>query len=216
MSVVNNIDPFETGVSLIYQLDARVKLVLTMAFIITCNLIPTGKWLIFAAPALFALVIVLFSKLEVKKIILRSFLVLPFILAAFPLIFTLPGEPLFSFQFLNIDFVISNEGLLQFAFILLKSWFSILISVILVMSTPFSELLKSLKWLRIPGLIVAVIGLMWRYLFVIVDEAKRLLIARSARSGSVTGRKSGGRLIWRAKVSGGLAGNLFLRSIRPE
>jgi cobalt/nickel transport system permease protein len=151
--------------------------------------------------------------MEIKKIILRSFLVLPFILAAFPLIFTIPGEPLLSFQFKNLNLNVSYTGLSRFAFILLKSWLSILISVILVMSTPFSEILKSLRWLRIPGLIVAVIGLMWRYLFVIVDEAKRLLIARSSRSGSVSGRKNGGKMIWRAKVSGGLAGNLFLRSI---
>jgi cobalt/nickel transport system permease protein len=60
-------------------------------------------------------------------------------------------------------------------------------------------------------------GLMWRYLFVLVDEALRLMRARSARSGvsgdASASRRVGGSLIWRARVAGGMAGNLFLRGI---
>ncbi len=53
---------------------------------------------------------------------------------------------------------------------------------------------------------------MWRYLFVISDEAARLLRARSSRSGS-SSRGAGGSLLWRARVTGGMAGSLFLRSL---
>ena len=62
---------------------------------------------------------------------------------------------------------------------------------------------------------MAIFGLMWRYLFVFADEAMRLLRARAARSGS-TGNPdlhTGGSIIWRAKTTGGLAGNLFIRSL---
>jgi cobalt/nickel transport system permease protein len=57
-------------------------------------------------------------------------------------------------------------------------------------------------------------GLMWRYLFVLVDEAMRLMRARAARSGAheSSGAKVGGGLAWRARVAGGMAGNLFLRA----
>jgi cobalt/nickel transport system permease protein len=50
---------------------------------------------------------------------------------------------------------------------------------------------------------------------VMVDEAIRLMRARAARSGAIdrAGVKSGGPLVWRAKVTGGMAGNLFIRSI---
>ena len=56
---------------------------------------------------------------------------------------------------------------------------------------------------------------MWRYIFVLGDEALRLMRARSARSGTadIRGRREGGRITWRAKTTGGLAGNLFIRSI---
>jgi cobalt/nickel transport system permease protein len=61
---------------------------------------------------------------------------------------------------------------------------------------------------------VGMFGLMWRYLFVLVDEALRLMRARAARSGQSgeAGRRSGGSVAWRARVTGGMAGNLFLRA----
>ena len=71
-----------------------------------------------------------------------------------------------------------------------------------------------MEGLRLPRLLVAVIGLMWRYLFVLVDEVMRLARAREARSGAVdtAANRAGGTVAWRARVTGGMAGNLFLRS----
>jgi len=48
----------------------------------------------------------------------------------------------------------------------------------------------------------------------LVDEALRLMRARAARSGvaTETGRRPGGSVTWRARVAGGMAGNLFLRA----
>jgi cobalt/nickel transport system permease protein len=54
---------------------------------------------------------------------------------------------------------------------------------------------------------------MYRYLFVLVDEVTRLLRARAARSAQLPGRKGGRTLAWRAGVAGGMAGQLFIRSL---
>ena len=81
------------------------------------------------------------------------------------------------------------------------------------MTTKFSDILYAMRWLHLPRLLVVLIGLMWRYLFVLSEEVKRLINARESRSGSISGRKSGGGLLWRSKVSGNMVGNLFLRSI---
>ena len=66
----------------------------------------------------------------------------------------------------------------------------------------------------IPRLLVVMFGLMWRYLFVLEDEALRLMRARAARSGQSgdVSHRSGGSVLWRARVTGGMAGNLFLRA----
>jgi cobalt/nickel transport system permease protein len=71
-----------------------------------------------------------------------------------------------------------------------------------------------MRGLKLPRLLVTVIGLMWRYLFVLVDEVLRIMRAREARSGHPEERagRIGGSIPWRAKVTGGMAGNLMLRS----
>jgi cobalt/nickel transport system permease protein len=58
---------------------------------------------------------------------------------------------------------------------------------------------------------VTIIGFMYRYLFVLADESIRLLRARAARSAHGPGR-SGGGLVWRGRVAGGMVGNLMLRA----
>jgi cobalt/nickel transport system permease protein len=155
----------------------------------------------------------LFSDLGVAYVLKRSLLALPFVLAALPLLFTLQGDSLFGFRIFGAELVVTQPGLERFVSIAIKSWLSLQAAIILASSTPFPELLKAMRALRVPRLLVAVFGLMWRYLFVLADEALRLMRARAARSGQsdLANAKVGGNIAWRARVTGGMAGNLFLR-----
>ena len=56
-------------------------------------------------------------------------LALPFIFAALPLLFTIPGEPIFSKQFFGLNLTISYAGLVRFLTILIKSWLSVIVSI---------------------------------------------------------------------------------------
>ena len=213
MSAINKLDPYQSGASTIHQLDARVKFILSIALIITINLVRPGIWIIYGILALVTFSGIIFSKISWKSLLKRSLIALPFIFAALPLLFTIPGEPVFSKQFYGLNLTISYAGLVRFLTILIKSWLSVIVSIILIMTTKFSDILYAMRWLHLPRLLVVLIGLMWRYLFVLFEEVKRLIHARESRSGSIPGRKSGGGLLWRSKVSGNMVGNLFLRSI---
>jgi cobalt/nickel transport system permease protein len=75
--------------------------------------------------------------------------------------------------------------------------------------------MHALRHLRVPGPLVAIVSFMYRYLSVLTDETSRLLRAResrSARLADATELKSGGTILWRARVAGNMAGQLFLRS----
>jgi cobalt/nickel transport system permease protein len=62
--------------------------------------------------------------------------------------------------------------------------------------------------------LVAVIGFMYRYIFVLADEVLRLLRARESRMAmGPPGQRTGGSLAWRAKVVGGMVGSLFVRTL---
>jgi cobalt/nickel transport system permease protein len=127
-------------------------------------------------------------------------------------IFTRPGDPLGSVDLGPLRLTVSGEGLALFATIAAKSWLSVQAALLLSFTTPFHDLVDALRDLRLPGILVAIIGFMYRYLAVLTDEAGRLMRARAARSAEAPGRRAGGSIAWRAKVTGGMAGQLFLRS----
>jgi cobalt/nickel transport system permease protein len=212
---IHFLDPYQSGSSLIHNTDARVKLILVLAFIIATALIPVGAWAIFALLLVIVLASEFLSGIGLGYFLKRATLALPFILAALPLVFTIPGIPLFGFTIGPWDFSASSLGLERFASIALKSWISIQMAVLLTATTPFPDILVGMRSLKIPRLLVAIFGLMWRYLFVFADEGLRLLRARAARSGvsENPGLRSGGTISWRAQTTGGMAGNLFVRSI---
>lgn len=212
---IHFIDPYQDGSSFLHQVDARVKLVLVLAFILITALVPPGSWMIFFLLWVITLSLEIQSGVGLGYFIKRSALVLPFILAAFPLMFTVAGDIIFRFTFVSWNIEASTAGLVRFTSIVLKSWISVQIGILLIATTPFPDILTAMRALRIPRLLVMILGLMWRYLFVLTDEAMRLLRARAARSGS-TGNPdhpTGGTIRWRARTAGGMAGNLFLRSL---
>lgn len=212
---IHFLDPYHPGDSVIHRLDPRVKLVLAVAFILTTSLMPFGAWGAYMLLLALALSVELLSELGIRYVLRRALLAIPFVLAAVPLIFTVPGTPLVTFPFLSWQVTITAQGVERLLSIAFKSWVSVQIAIVLAATTSFPDLLVALRALHIPKLLVAVFGLMWRYMFVLADEALRLLRARAARSGSSAeaGHKSGGSIAWRARVTGGMAGNLFVRSI---
>ncbi len=141
----------------------------------------------------------------------RAFLAAPFILAALPLVFTRPGDPLGTLVLGPLSLTVSGEGLRLFTTIALKSWVSVQAALLLAFTTPFHELVDGLRQLRLPRIMVSIVGFMYRYLSVLSEEATRMGRARAARSADPEGR-GGGSLLWRARVTGSMVGSLFLRS----
>ncbi len=96
-------------------------------------------------------------------------------------------------------------GRTLFAMLVARSTLSLAALILFVNTTPFSEVLDLLRRCRVPSLLLTVLALMYRYVFVLVDEAERLQRARVSRSFSPSAARS-----WRWVAS--QAGQLFLRS----
>ena len=64
-----------------------------------------------------------------------------------------------------------------------------------------------------PALLVAVMEMMYRYVFLLGAEAQRMLTARRSRSAAAPEFSSGGTVTWRARVTGQMAGSLFVRTL---
>ncbi len=209
---IHALDSHRPGGSVVHRLDGRVKLVLTALFVVTTALTPDGAWSAYGLLAGITLGVVIVSRLGWGFVQRRALVAAPFALAAVSIVFTTPGRVWLTIPVLGWNVVATDAGLVRFASILLKSWLSVQMAVILTASTPFQALLRAMRSLRVPPILVAIAGFAYRYLFVIGDEALRMMRARAARSGAAEGQ-GGGNVLWRARVTGGMAGNLFLRSI---
>lgn len=198
----------------IHDLDARLKLIFTLAFLLFLNLLPQDAWVAFLLFLTISLSLALLSQLGIGFVLKRSLLALPFLMAALPLVITGPQPhlPLPLWQGARLAY--SPAGLERFLAIALKSWVSVQLAVLLAATTRFPDLLRAFQQLKVPAVFIAVIGLMGRYLSVIRDETLSLMRGRSSRSASApVARHSGGSLLWRARITGGMAGSLFLRSL---
>lgn len=200
------------GGSWFHRADARVKLIMTLGFIFAVATLPPGKWAAFGAMQVLVWLAAGVSRVGLPRVLLRSFVALPFILIALPSMFTRPGVPLFDLNLIFFTATATIDGLEFFVSVLMKSWTSVTAACILTATTPPMRLLEALRALRLPAILVSIVMLMYRYLFVLVEEAQRMMRARAARSAAI-GANSGGTLVWRAKSAGGMAGSLFIRTL---
>ncbi len=208
----NALDRYQTGESLIHHLDPRVKVVVTVLFILSNVLLPDGAWLAFALAWGLILLTSGLADLGLAYALKRSFVALPFALAAVTVVFNLPGEPLFAWKLGPWHLVATDTGVIRFASIVIRTWLSVQMAILLTATTRFPDLMHALQHLRVPQLLVAIISFMYRYLFVITDEAMRLMRAREARSARSASGAGGGSVAWGARVTGNMVGQLFLRS----
>ncbi|MEN8243143.1 MAG: cobalt ECF transporter T component CbiQ [Chloroflexota bacterium] len=202
---------YQAGESPIHKLDPRVKLLSTVGLILSNVLLPDGAWLAYLASFLVVTGFSALARIRFSFVLKRSLLAIPFALAAFTIIFTLPGEPLTQFSLGSWDLTISDAGLVRFLSILVRSWISLQAAILLTAATKFSDLAHGLRHLRVPLILIAIISFMYRYLFVLGEEVERLLQARAARSARLPGGKKPS-VLWRARVAGNMVGQLFLRS----
>jgi cobalt/nickel transport system permease protein len=209
---VSTFDRYQAGSSLVHRLDPRVKVLATILFILSNVLLPDGAWSAFAAAWGVVVLAGFLAQLRPGYLFKRSFVALPFALAAVTVLFTIPGTAVTTFSFFSHTITISDVGLVRFASIVIRSWLSVQGAIWLTATTQFPDLMHALRHLRVPRLLTAIISFMYRYLFVLADEAGRLLRAREARSAAPVDGNGGGRLLWRAKVAGSMVGQLFLRS----
>ena len=205
-------DRYHESESFLHRLDPRVKVVVTVVYILSNTLLPDGAWVAFGFSWLFLLLSNQLSNLGTGYTFKRSLVALPFALIALTVLFSIPGKPLVSFQILFWNLTITDAGLLRFISILIRSWLSVQMAILLVAVARFPDLIHALEHLRVPGILTTIIAFLYRYLFVLADEVFRLIRARESRSAAAPGKKSGGSVAWRAGIAGHMAGQLFLRS----
>jgi cobalt/nickel transport system permease protein len=208
----HSFDSYQQHSSPVHNLDPRSKVILTITFILVAVLLPDGSWGHLASAWLIIMTSAALAQISFRYLLTRSLIALPFALAAVTVLFTMPGHPVTTISLGKWALTVSDAGLIRFLTIIFRSWLAVQATLLLTATTQFPDLVHALRHLRVPALLTSILSFMYRYLFVLADEATRLLRARDSRSANLDGKTKGGSLRWRARIAGGMIGQLFLRS----
>lgn len=105
---------------------------------------------------------------------------------------------IFGFSMFNIKFGCTYESALTAARLFFKSLGAVSCLYFLTLTTPVFEILSVLKKFKVPKLFVELMGLIYRFIFVLLDTANMIYISQNSRLGYSTlrnGFKSIGQLI---------------------
>jgi cobalt/nickel transport system permease protein len=187
-------------------LDARAKIVCMLAVVFVAVSTPPEAWQAFVAYGGLLVLFGMVGRVPWFRLGRRLVIVLPFILLV--LVFLPFMRPDFSqgehwVKVLGIR--VSSHSLLVIQNVLLKSTTSLCALMLLSATTSFQSLLRGFERLRVPQVFVETVAFAWRYLFVLREEAQRMLRARDARAWR-------GRWLWQAWTIGLMIGTLFVRS----
>jgi cobalt ECF transporter T component CbiQ len=160
-------------------LDPRVKVITLLFFIILVGLARDLRILLLIF--ILAFLCIMLSKVPQVVFLKRLFIFIPIFTAviAIPALFITPGDPLLS---LAGKTVITQQGARTAGFLIMRVVDSLSLALLLVLTTPWTKLLAALRWLRLPSLIVAVLGMTYRYIFLLLHTTNAMFLARRSRS----------------------------------
>ena len=98
-------------------------------------------------------------------------------------LFFVGHESLFSFHLAGFDIVGHKDGLREGLLIAGRIAGAVALVAAVGFSTPFTDLMAALSWLRMPRGFIEVALFAWRYLFVLFDDAQVVYAAQKNRLG---------------------------------
>jgi len=190
----------------VHRLDPRTKLICSLAFVLAVVLTPAGTWNVFVIYLLTLLGLIWLSQLPIKYVLKRSLVIFPFVIMIAVFVpFFKQGQVAVSYDIGAWHIAVTYEGLAVLINVIVKSWLCILCLIILSSSTKFEELLHGMYRLKVPQVFVQITSFMYRYMFVLADQAMRMQMARDSRNFGLNRRNI-------FKTMGNMIGMLFIRS----
>ncbi len=187
-------------------LDARVKVAGLISLIVAAALAKRLSVVL----AIFGLAIVLaaLSKVSIRSLATKAwigaFAFTGFI--ALPAIFITPGLTLFRLPVLH--WPVSLPGLRTAAYLIARVETAATLSLLLILTTPWSHVLKALRVLRVPVAFVAILSMTCRYIFLMLQIARDMFESRQSR---IVGRLDGAE---RRRMASSVAGVLLGKTMQ--
>jgi cobalt/nickel transport system permease protein len=202
------------GGGLLQRLDPRVKVVSLLALLVVAALVRHVPVLL--GMYLVALALAAASRLPIGFFVKRVWLFIPVFTGVVVLpatfSFVTPGQvvvPLWHWHGHEVG--LTRQGLVGAGMVVARVATSISLVVLLTLTTPWTRLLAALRALAVPRIFVLVIGMAYRYLFLLLNSVTDMFQARKARTvATEVDTKAGRRFV--ASAAGALFGKSYALS----
>lgn len=185
--------------SVIHRLDPRAKVVATFVFIMTVVSYPKYAVAPLIPFVFFPMIMAIMGFVPMGLLLRRLLIASPFIV--FIGIFNplLDRMPMF-----HIGGLALSGGWMSFISILLRGFLCVGSAIVLIATTSMPKIAEALGELRAPRALVVQLMLLYRYLFILLEEASRMSRARALRAGAGKARIG---------VATGMISTLLLRTV---
>jgi cobalt/nickel transport system permease protein len=173
---------------LLQRLDPRVKLLGILALVVPAA--AARSLTVIAGLLAIAVVLAALSHVSFGVLMKRVWIaVLLFTgVIALPAPFVTPGRVLYYLP--GLGWSVTTQGLMSAGYLVLRVETAATLCVLLVLTTPWNHVLKSLRILRVPAVLVTILGMTYRYLFLVLQSAHDMFESRRSRMiGKLTGRE---------------------------
>ena len=191
---------------LLQKLDPRIKIAAVFPLIVIAAL--ARRLGVIVALFATAVVLALLSRVPLATLAKRVWLgVLTFTgFISFPALFLTPGVAIYTLPLLGWS--VTEQGLRAAMYLIMRAETAATFSVLLVLCTPWSVVLKALRVLRLPIVLVVILGMTYRYIFLFLRNAHDMFMSRKSR---MVGRLDGGE---QRRVATASAGVLMSKTIQ--
>lgn len=189
---------------LLQRLDPRVKLVGILALVVPAA--ASRSFMVIAA--LFAITVALAALSHVSFGVLMKRVWIAVLLftgvIALPAPFVTPGRVVYHLP--GLEWSVTAQGVASAGYLVLRVETAATLCVLLVLTTPWNHVLKALRVFRVPAVLVTILGMTYRYLFLVLQSAHDMFESRRSRMiGELTGRE-------RRRVAAASAGVLLSKT----
>ena len=164
------------GHSPVHRAPAHLKILALVGFMLAVVATPREWYAAFAVPLVVLLVVIAVSRVPAGYLAKRMVVEVPFVVFAALMPFVASGPRV---DVLGLS--LSEAGLLGAWGLLVKGSLGVLASLTLAATTEPADVLRGLERLRMPSLIVQIMGFMIRYLDVVTGELGRMTTAMRSR-----------------------------------
>ncbi|MEI2671164.1 MAG: cobalt ECF transporter T component CbiQ [Marmoricola sp.] len=162
--------------SVIHRLPGQVKILALLGFMLVVVATPATWYLAFAAYLALLLAVIVISTVPLRYLLPRMVVEVPFVVFAVLMPFIATGPKV---EVIGIS--MSQSGIHSAWALLAKGTLGVLAGLTLAATTESQEILRGLEKLRLPNLLVQIMGFMIRYLDLVIDDIRRQHVALTSR-----------------------------------